>query len=108
MNVEPSAPELTLVEAVNLALGRALAEDADVVVFGEDVAVNGGVFRATDGLHSRFGEHRVMDTPLSEGLFTGLAIGLGSQGMRPVARQRKFSLTVSHAATSSVFLIFDQ
>ena len=56
----------TLVEAVNLALARAMAEDPDVVVLGEDVGVNGGVFRATAGLQQRFGAERVLDTPLAE------------------------------------------
>ena len=77
-------PEATLVEAVNLALARALAEDANVVVFGEDVGVNGGVFRATVGLQRRFGPERVMDTPLSELLIGGLCVGMAAQGLRPV------------------------
>ena len=77
-------PEVTLVEAVNLALARALAEDANVVVFGEDVGVNGGVFRATVGLQRRFGPERVMDTPLSESLIGGLCVGMAAQGLRPV------------------------
>jgi len=76
--------EITLVEAVRLALARAMEEDETVLVLGEDVGVDGGVFRATDGLFSRFGADRVMDTPLSESLFTGLAVGLGAQGFRPV------------------------
>ena len=59
-------PEVTLVDAINLALARALADDPNVVVFGEDVGVNGGVFRATAGLQQRFGVDRVFDTPLSE------------------------------------------
>ena len=59
-------PEVTLVEAINLALGRAMADDPDVVVLGEDVGVNGGVFRATVGLQERFGPERVLDTPLAE------------------------------------------
>ena len=58
-------PEATLVDAINLALARALADDPDVVVFGEDVGINGGVFRATAGLQKRFGAERVFDTPLS-------------------------------------------
>ena len=58
--------EITLVEAVNLALARAMAEDDGVLVLGEDVGVNGGVFRASDGLQARFGDSRVRDTPLSE------------------------------------------
>ncbi|MFQ5774064.1 MAG: alpha-ketoacid dehydrogenase subunit beta [Kiloniellaceae bacterium] len=76
--------ELSLVEAVRLALARAMAEDETVLVLGEDVGVNGGVFRATDGLLERFGESRVLDTPLSEALLGGLSVGLGAQGFRPV------------------------
>ena len=77
-------PELTLVEAVSHALARAMSEDEHVVVFGEDVGVDGGVFRATDGLVQRFGKDRVLDTPLSEGAFAGIAVGLAAQGFRPV------------------------
>jgi len=77
--------EVTLVEAVNLALARALEDDPDVVVFGEDVGINGGVFRATDGLQERFGTDRVLDTPLAESLIAGMAVGMAAQGMRPVA-----------------------
>lgn len=77
-------PELTLVEAINLALARALTEDPNVVVFGEDVGVNGGVFRATIGLQQRFGIDRVFDTPLSEDLIAGLCVGMAAQGLRPV------------------------
>ena len=76
--------EHTLVDAVRLALARAMAEDETVLVLGEDVGVNGGVFRATEGLQQRFGAARVMDTPLSEALLTGLAVGLGAQGLRAV------------------------
>ncbi|MGE0810361.1 MAG: alpha-ketoacid dehydrogenase subunit beta [Immundisolibacter sp.] len=76
--------ECTLVEAVNLALARALADDPNVVVLGEDVGVNGGVFRATVGLQQRFGE-RVMDTPLAENLIAGVAVGMAAEGLRPVA-----------------------
>src|SRR5687768_15978852 len=76
---------VTLVEGINLALGRALAEDPDVVVMGEDVGVNGGVFRATVGLQARFGRMRVQDTPLAEGLIAGMAVGMASQGIKAVA-----------------------
>ena len=76
--------ELTLVEAVCTALARAMTEDDTVLVLGEDVGVDGGVFRATDGLLARFGPDRVIDMPLSEALFCGLAVGLGAQGFRPV------------------------
>jgi len=77
-------PEVTLVDAINLALARALADDPNVVVFGEDVGVNGGVFRATAGLQQRFGVERVFDTPLSEALISGLCVGMAAQGLKPV------------------------
>ncbi|WBU42312.1 MULTISPECIES: alpha-ketoacid dehydrogenase subunit beta [Marinobacter] len=77
--------DVTLVEAVNMALHRAMADDANVVVLGEDIATNGGVFRATVGLKEAFGFKRVMDTPLAENLIAGTAIGMASQGLRPVA-----------------------
>jgi len=77
--------EITLVQAVNMALARALEDDPRVVIFGQDVAVNGGVFRATDGLHKRFGADRVMDTPLAESLIAGVAVGMSAEGFRPVA-----------------------
>ena len=77
--------EVTLVDAVNLALARALEDDPRVLVLGEDVGVNGGVFRATAGLLERFGAERVIDTPLAETLIAGMCVGLAAQGMRPVA-----------------------
>jgi 2-oxoisovalerate dehydrogenase E1 component beta subunit len=77
--------EITIIEAVNLAMARALENNPDVVVFGEDVGVNGGVFRATEGLQKRYGTDRVLDTPLAETLIAGMAIGMASQGLRPVA-----------------------
>lgn len=75
---------LTLVEAVNDALHTAMARDDRVMVYGEDVAAQGGVFRATEGLLDEFGEDRVMDSPLSEIGIVGTAIGLAMQGKRPV------------------------
>ena len=77
-------PEVTLVEAINLALARAMEDDQNVVVFGEDVGVNGGVFRATVGLQQRFGSERVFDTPLAELLISGLCVGMAAQGLKPV------------------------
>jgi 2-oxoisovalerate dehydrogenase E1 component subunit beta len=77
--------EVTLVQAINLALARAMAEDRNVIMLGEDVGRDGGVFRATDGLLARFGEGRVIDTPLAEGAIAGLSVGLAAQGFRPVA-----------------------
>jgi 2-oxoisovalerate dehydrogenase E1 component beta subunit len=76
---------LSLVQAINLALGRAMAEDPRVLVLGEDVGVDGGVFRATDGLLARFGAERVLDTPLAEVGIAGVSIGLAALGFRPVA-----------------------
>ena len=77
--------EINLVEAVNLALAHELARDPSVVLLGEDIGRNGGVFRATAGLQARFGEHRVLDTPLAETAIAGLAIGMAAEGMKPVA-----------------------
>ena len=77
--------EHTLIEAVGLALKRAMREDERVLLLGEDVGVIGGVFRATEGLLQTFGPRRVFDTPLSETLIAGMAIGLAAQGFRPVA-----------------------
>jgi 2-oxoisovalerate dehydrogenase E1 component beta subunit len=77
--------ELTMVEAVNHALARAMEDDERVIVLGEDVGIDGGVFRATDGLLARFHADRVRDTPLSEALIGGLPVGLAAMGFRPVA-----------------------
>src|SRR5262245_28838195 len=81
---ERSVPEMTLVEAINAALARALGDDPDVVLLGEDIGVNGGVFRATVGLQQRFGSERVIDTPLAEALIVGLCVGMAAQGLKPV------------------------
>jgi 2-oxoisovalerate dehydrogenase E1 component beta subunit len=78
-------PKLTMVEAINMAHAWEMAHDPSVVVLGEDVGANGGVFRATVGLQQRFGTARVQDTPLAEGLIAGAAIGLATQGLKPVA-----------------------
>jgi 2-oxoisovalerate dehydrogenase E1 component beta subunit len=76
--------EVTLIEAVNLALARAMQEDPKMIILGEDVGVNGGVFRATVGLQKRFGPERVIDTPLAELLISGLCVGMAAQGLKPV------------------------
>lgn len=75
---------MTMIQAITDALRTELRNDPNVLVFGEDVGVNGGVFRATEGLQKEFGEDRVFDTPLAESGIGGLAIGLGLQGYRPV------------------------
>ena len=76
---------ITMVEAVNLALDHAMKDDPDVVLLGEDIGVNGGVFRATQGLRDKYGLKRVMDTPLAETLIAGISVGMAAQGMKPVA-----------------------
>ena len=77
--------ERTMVEALNLALRQEMEKDDQVVVLGEDVGVDGGVFRVTEGLLDEFGEGRVMDTPLAESVIVGSAIGMAIAGLRPVA-----------------------
>ena len=77
--------DLALVEAVNLALAHALEHDPAVVLLGEDIGANGGVFRATIGLQTRFGAQRVLDTPLAEAGIAGTAIGMAAMGLHPVA-----------------------
>lgn len=81
----PVVANLTLVEAVTAALDWALAEDPSVVLLGEDIGTNGGVFRATLGLKEKYGPRRVMDTPLAETLIAGMAVGMAAQGLKPVA-----------------------
>ena len=76
---------ITLIEAITQALAWEIAHDESVLVLGEDVGVNGGVFRATAGLQQRFGAQRVLDTPLDETTIAGLSVGLAAQGMKPVA-----------------------
>ena len=77
--------ELTLVQAVNRGLHEAMKADPDVLLLGEDIGVNGGVFRATEGLQKEFGADRVIDTPLSETGIVGSAIGMALYGLKPIA-----------------------
>ncbi len=90
--------QMTMIQAITDAMRVELELDSNVLVFGEDVGKNGGVFRATDGLQKQFGEQRVFDTPLAESGIGGLAIGLGLQGFRPVAEIQFFGF---------VFEVFD-
>ena len=76
---------ITLIEAITQALAWELKHDESVIVLGEDVGINGGVFRATAGLQATFGSERVLDTPLDETTIAGLTVGLAAQGMKPVA-----------------------
>ncbi len=96
---------LTLVQAVRDGLHAEMERDEDVIVMGEDVGKNGGVFRATEGLYEAFGEDRVVDTPLAESGIVGTAIGMAAYGMKPVPEIQfmgfiypAFDQIVSHAA----------
>lgn len=80
--------EVALVEAVNMALAHALAHDEEVVLLGEDVGVNGGVFRATVNLQEKFGDQRVIDTPLAETLIAGMTVGMAAQGLKPICEMQ--------------------
>jgi len=75
---------ITLVEAINQAMAYELERDENVLLLGEDIGVNGGVFRATAGLQARFGSKRVVDTPLAETMLGGIAVGMAAMGLRPV------------------------
>lgn len=77
--------EMTMIEAIRTALGRAMQADPTVLILGEDVGLDGGVFRATDGLVQRYGSQRVRDTPISESAIAGVAVGAAAQGLRPIA-----------------------
>ena len=80
--------QMNIVQAVNSALDTMLERDENVVIFGEDVGYFGGVFRCTNGLQAKYGLHRVFDTPLSEGGIASIAIGMGINGLRPVAEMQ--------------------
>jgi 2-oxoisovalerate dehydrogenase E1 component beta subunit len=85
---QPAASSVTMAAALNRALADALRDDETVLVFGEDVAALGGVFRVTDGLAAAFGEARVFDTPLAESGIVGTAIGMAMNGLRPVVEMQ--------------------
>ncbi|WP_166260510.1 alpha-ketoacid dehydrogenase subunit beta [Marinobacter salicampi] len=80
--------ELTMVEAINMALKQEMEADESVLVLGEDVGVDGGIFRVTDGLLKQFGEDRVMDTPVAESGIVGMATGMAIYGMKPVCEMQ--------------------
>ena len=77
--------DMNMIKALNSALEVQLEKDPNIVIFGEDVGFFGGVFRVTDGLQKKFGEHRVFDSPLAEGGIAAIAMGMGLNGLRPVA-----------------------
>lgn len=102
---QSSSQDLTLVQAVRDGLYGEMEQDEDVIVMGEDVGENGGVFRATQGLYDEFGGDRVIDTPLAESGIVGTAIGMAAYGLRPVPEIQfmgfiypAFDQIVSHAA----------
>jgi pyruvate dehydrogenase E1 component beta subunit len=76
--------KMTMVQALNLALQQEMEKDDNIIVLGEDVGIDGGVFRVTDGLIDRFGEERVLDTPLAENGIVGMSIGMAVYGLKPI------------------------
>lgn len=96
---------ITLAEAVTQAIAYEMAHDENVIIFGEDIATNGGVFRTTVGLVEKFGEQRVIDTPLAESMIAGLSVGMATQGLKPIAEFQfmgfiysAFDHIISHAS----------
>ena len=81
-------PELNILEAVRLAMDEEMERDERVMVLGEDVGKKGGVFGATEGLFAKYGEKRVLDTPLTEAMIAGAAMGAAMYGLRPVAEMQ--------------------
>ncbi len=96
--------EMTMVEALNRALHEEMERDDDVLVLGEDVGEDGGVFRVTDGLIDEFGEERVVDTPLAESVIVGASVGMAAHGLRPVCEIQfsGFSYYAMHQIESHV------
>ncbi len=90
--------KLNMVQAINLGLAQEMAGDDRVILLGEDIGLNGGVFRVTDGLQEKFGEERVVDTPIAEAGIVGTAIGMALAGLRPVAEMQfsGFSFLMLH------------
>ena len=77
--------QMNMIQAINSALDAVMEKAPTVIIFGQDVGFFGGVFRCTDGLQAKYGEHRVIDAPIAEGGIIGTAIGIGVNGLRPVA-----------------------
>src|SRR4030042_5680853 len=75
---------VTYIQAINQAMHEEMARDENVLLLGEDIGVLGGAFKATEGLHAKFGSDRVVDTPIAESLIVGAGVGLAIQGMRPI------------------------
>jgi pyruvate dehydrogenase E1 component beta subunit len=101
----PEMKVMTIVQAVTDALDIKLSEDPTVVTYGEDVGVEGGVFRVTEGLQKKHGEHRVFDSPLAEAAIVGTAVGMAMNGLRPIVEMQfcgfvypAMNHIISHAA----------
>jgi len=97
--------EVNMVSAINMALDQEMKKDSSVIILGEDVGVDGGVFRVTDGLIKKYGSNRVIDTPLAESAIVGTSIGMALNGLKPVAEIQfdgfiypAFDQLISHAA----------
>ena len=82
--------QMTMIQAITDAMRTELKNDENVLLFGEDIGLNGGVFRATEGLHEEFGQDRVFDTPLAESALVSLGLGLTLEGFRPIAEIQFF------------------
>lgn len=90
--------KINMITALNTALHEAMAADDSVVILGEDVGVNGGVFRVTDGLYEKYGRQRVIDTPIAESAILGTAVGMAMAGLKPVVEMQfsGFSYLMMH------------
>src|SRR4030043_1417383 len=95
-------PRVKMVQAINLALKEEMQRDNSVVMLGEDVGRDGGVFRTTEGLYNEFGAERVIDTPLSESGIIGAAVGMAVYGLKPVAEIQFMGFI--YAAIDQIFL----
>ncbi len=101
----PEMKVMNMVQAMNNALDLKLAEDGNVIIYGEDAGVEGGVFRVTEGLQQKYGEKRVFDSPLAESAIVGTAVGMAVAGLRPVVELQfcgfvypAFNQIISHAS----------
>lgn len=94
-------PKFNMVQAINLALREELQRDKDVIVLGEDVGIDGGVFRVTEGLLQQFGPERIVDTPLAESGIIGVSVGMAAYGLKPVAEIQFMGFT--YAAVDQIY-----
>src|SRR5688572_21018395 len=94
--------QMNMIQALNSAMDVMMARDPSVVVMGEDVGYFGGVFRVTDGLQRKYGDHRVLDSPISEGGIVATAIGMAVNGLKPVARSSSPTTSIRRSTRSPV------